>query len=92
MVTDADRRRWQRQPVDFSVKIAIYHNAGRVLIRGQVTELSEGGMTVYAGMSLQPGDLVEVEFQVPVPRTVQAVVRTRNGYSFGLEFVENLPQ
>jgi hypothetical protein len=92
MVSDKERRRWERQPVDLKVKIATYHDAGKVLVPGQVTELSEGGMTVYAGISLQPGDLLEVEFERPVRRTVQAVVRNRNGYTFGLEFVENLPQ
>jgi hypothetical protein len=92
MVDDKERRRWERQPVDLKVKIAIYHDAGKVLVPGQVTELSEGGMTVYAGISLQPGDLLEVEFDRPVRRTVQAVIRNRNGFSFGLEFIENLPE
>jgi hypothetical protein len=92
MAADTPRRRWERSSVDFSVKIAIYHDAGKILIPGQVTELSEGGMSVYAGMSLQPGDLLEVEFEVPVPRTVQAVVRSRAGYSFGLEFLQPMPE
>lgn len=68
----------------------MYQDAGKVLIPGQVTELSEGGMMVYAGLSLQPGDLVEVEFERPVQQIVQAVVRSREGYSFGLEFVQPL--
>ncbi len=92
MAAETNTRRWQRRPVDFSVKIAIYQDAGKVLIPGQITEMSEGGMMVYAGLSLQPGDLVEVEFERPAQQTVPAVVRTRDGYSFGLEFVEPLPQ
>lgn len=92
MAADTNTRRWERSPVDISVKIAIYNDSEKVLVSGQVTELSEGGMSVYAGMSLQPGDLLEVEFEVPERRTVQAVVRTRSGYSFGLEFVQPLPE
>lgn len=90
MAAKTKTRRWQRRPVDLSVKIAMYQDAGKVLIPGQVTELSEGGMMVYAGLSLQPGDLVEVEFERPVQQIVQAVVRSREGYSFGLEFVQPL--
>jgi PilZ domain len=85
-------RRWERSCVDFSVKIAIYQDVEKVLIPGHVTELSEGGMSVYVGMSLKPGDLLEVEFEVPVRRTVQAVVRTRDGFTFGLEFVRPLAE
>lgn len=91
MASDANSRRWERRPVDIPIKIALYRDADKVLVRGQVTELSEGGMTLYAGMSLQPGDLFEAEFELPVPRTIQAVVRTRSGFSFGVEFVEPLP-
>jgi hypothetical protein len=47
-------------------------------------------MSLYAGMWLKPGDLLEVEFQMPVVRTVQAVVRNKTGFNFGLEFTETL--
>ena len=83
-------RRWVRQTVDLPVKIGIYQDSGAVLVPGLVTELSEGGMSLYAGMSLKPGDLLEVEFEMPVARTVQAVVRNKIGFNFGLEFVERL--
>lgn len=91
MASNANTRRWERRPVDFPIKIAVYRDADKVLVPGQVTELSEGGMTLYAGMSLQPGDLFEAEFEQPVHRTIQAVVRTRDGFSFGAEFLEPLP-
>lgn len=92
MASDAHTRRWERRPVDFPIKIAVYRDADKVLVPGQVTELSEGGMALYAGISLQPGDLFEAEFELPVRRTIQAVVRTRDGFSFGAEFVEPLPE
>ena len=83
-------RRWVRQTVDLPVKVGIYRDSETVLVPGLVTEMSEGGMSLYAGMSLKPGDLLEVEFEMPVPRTVQAVVRNKTGFNFGLEFVETL--
>ena len=52
-----------------------------------MTELSEAGTPPCAGMSLKPGDLIEVEFEMPIEETVQAVVRKRTGYNVGLEFV-----
>jgi hypothetical protein len=90
MTPQSPSRRWERQIVDLPVKIGIYRSSEPVLIPGRVTELSEGGMSLYAGMSLTPGDLLEVEFEMPVSRTVQAVVRSKTGFNFGLEFVETL--
>jgi hypothetical protein len=90
MTPQSSPRRWERQIVDLPVKVGIYRSSEPVLIPGRVTEMSEGGMSLYAGMSLKPGDLLEVEFELPAPRTVQAVVRNRTGYNFGLEFVETL--
>lgn len=48
-------------------------------------------MEVYAGILLNPGDLLEVEFSMPAQSRVQAIVRSRNGFCFGLEFVTPLP-
>ncbi len=90
MTPQSPLRRWERQIVDLPVKIGIYQSSESVLVPGRVTELSEGGMSLYAGMALKPGDLLEVEFELPFPRTVQAVVRNRTGYNFGLEFTERL--
>ena len=83
-------RRWARQTVDLPVKVEVYRDSEPLSIPGLVTELSEGGMSLYAGMSLKPGDLLEVQFETPIQRTVQAVVRNRTGYNFGVEFVETL--
>jgi len=90
MTSQSQPRRWIRQTVDLPVKVGIYNDSDTVLVPGRVTELSEGGMSLYAGMSLKPGDLLEVEFELPVAQTVQAVVRNRTGYNFGLEFVQTL--
>ena len=89
MFPQSPPRRWERQSVDLPVTVGIRRDAETVLIPGRVTELSEGGMSLYAGMALNPGDLLEIEFEVPA-RTVQAVVHNRTGYNFGLEFVETL--
>lgn len=53
--------------------------------------MSEGGMVLYAGILLNPGDLLELEFDLPFLSRVPAVVRSRNGFCFGLEFIAPLP-
>ena len=47
-------------------------------------------MGLYAGIMLNPGDLLEVEFGIPGRFRVMAVVRYCSGYWFGLEFVTPL--
>lgn len=83
-------RRWSRQQVDLAVKVAIYNDAHRVLVPGRAADLSEGGMSLYAGIHLQPGDLVEIEFEAPFYATVEAIIRYRSGFTFGLEFITPL--
>lgn len=84
-------RRWQRQQVDLPVNVAVYYDAQRTLIPGRAADICEGGMSLYAGMHLQPGDLVEVEFGAPFFLTLQATIRYRTGFTFGLEFITPLP-
>ncbi|MGA8621541.1 MAG: PilZ domain-containing protein [Candidatus Sulfotelmatobacter sp.] len=78
-------RRWPRYHVHLPVFIAA--NAGpNVIVPGLVSELSRSGMELYGGVNLQPGELIEVEFQVAEKIRVGGVVRNRSGFCFGLEF------
>ena len=47
-------------------------------------------MTLYAGAPLKPGDLMDIEFQTPGGAIIAAVVRSRTGFCFGLEFLTPL--
>jgi hypothetical protein len=47
-------------------------------------------MTLYAGVPLKPGDLMDLEFQMPGGTRVAAIVRNRTGFCFGLEFLTPL--
>jgi hypothetical protein len=47
-------------------------------------------MALYAAISLDPGDLMEIEFQAPFQARVCGVIRSRTGYHFGLEFLTPL--
>jgi hypothetical protein len=91
MPSSENRRRWQRYQVDLPVGITICREASEVIVPGLGLEMSKGGMSLCAGVSLNPGDLTEVEFQTLGGTRVTAVVRNRTGYCFGLEFLSELP-
>ena len=80
-------RRWSRHPVDLSVRVVAVSRLPNLAVPGRATEISEGGMALYAGVPLQKGDLMEVEFQTPVATRVEAIVRDRIGFCYGLEFL-----
>ena len=84
-------RRWPRLPVDMPVRVVTSKGFSTTVVEGRGTELSEGGMVLYAGILLNPGDLLEVEFDTPTPSRLPAIVRSRNGFCFGLEFITPLP-
>ncbi len=84
-------RRWPRHQVKLPVRIITPNDASEIVVPGLTTEISRGGMALYGGVPLQPGDLMEVEFQTFNRLRVAASVRDRNGYCFGLEFLGLLP-
>lgn len=85
------KRRWDRMPVDLNVRVVTSKGFSTTVVPGRGTELSQGGMMLYAGILLNVGDLLEVEFDTPVNSRVPAIVRSRDGYCFGLEFISPLP-
>src|SRR5579864_4580170 len=84
-------RRWLRHQVKLPVRIIAANETSEIAVPGLTTEISQGGMALYGGVPLQPGDLMEVEFQTSKRLRVAASVRDRNGYYFGLEFLGLLP-
>lgn len=84
-------RRWDRLPVDLPVRVITSKGFSTTVVPGRGTEMSQGGMVLYAGVLLDPGDLLEIEFETPFASRVPAIVRSRNGFCFGLEFIAPLP-
>jgi len=84
-------RRWERLPVDMPVRVITSKGFSTTVVEGRGTEMSEGGMTLYAGILLNPGDLLEVEFDTPSHSRLTAIVRWKSGFCFGLEFITPLP-
>jgi hypothetical protein len=84
-------RRWPRHQVKLPVRIITANDISEIAVPGLTTEISQGGMALYGGVPLQPGDLMAVEFQTYNRLRVAASIRDRNGYCFGLEFLGLLP-
>ncbi len=81
-------RRWPRYHVHLPVVIAAKPAATEIVVPGLVCELSRAGMELYGGVNLQPGEVMEVEFQTSGRLQIAGVVRNRSGFCFGLEFCE----
>ena len=79
-------RRWPRYHVNLPVFIAPDPTTTNIVVPGLVCELSRSGMEVYGGVDLQPGDMMEVEFQTSGKIRVAGIIRYRSGFCFGLEF------
>jgi len=79
-------RRYPRYHMHTPVFIAVPGTAD-IVVPGVVSKLSHTGMELYAGVNLQPGELMEVEFRT-TGRTIRVagIVRDRSGFCFGLEF------
>lgn len=80
-------RRWQRYPVELPLRVATVEGHTKTIVPGLATEISRRGMTLYAGVPLEPGARMEVEFQTEGQVRLIGVVRNRTGFCFGVEFV-----
>jgi hypothetical protein len=83
-------RRWPRNHVNLPVLISVATEASTLAVPGLASEISRSGMALYGGVPLQPGDLMDVEFQTADKVRVTGIVRNRSGYCFGLEFLNLL--
>jgi hypothetical protein len=87
MTAPPKARRWRRLPVDFPVRVVTARGFSTTIVPGRGTELSEGGMVLYAGVLLNPGDLLEIEFDTAQHSRMTGIVRSRNGFCLGVEFL-----
>jgi hypothetical protein len=87
-------RRYRRFRLDVPVRIIIHSEEKTRIIDGRGNELNEGGLAINAGVELEVGDEIEVEFTPAYthqPLRARAAVRNRDGYRYGLEFLGETP-
>ena len=87
-------RRWRRYNIHVPVRLVVHRPLHILRVSGRGTELNQGGMCVFAGVELNVGEQIELEFTAPYcgdPLRIWCLVRNRAGYYYGLEFLADNP-
>ncbi|MBS1849478.1 MAG: PilZ domain-containing protein [Acidobacteria bacterium] len=79
-------RRFPRFALDVAVTI---HCRTGELLPGRALDISERGMAVTIPVQVPVGEVVALEFEMPLERiSVAAIVRNRKRFRYGLEFIQ----
>src|SRR5437879_13362003 len=89
MPSQVNARRWQRHEIDLPVHVVLRNGVSSMLVPGRGTEISEGGMALYARIHLKPNGLMEIEFLTPSHAQVTGIIRSRTDYCLRLEFLSH---
>ncbi len=82
-----DARRHAR--FKFEVNIGV-HSRTCGMLQGQTVDLSESGISVMLRLEVPLGEVVKLDFELPFgPVTIHAVVRQRNAFRYGFQFLES---
>jgi len=88
-------RRFPRYPADIRVSIQVFRGEKGLSLWGRSNELGEDGVGATLTEEVQPGEVVTMEFSLPVtayPMKVRALVKYRTGLRHGFEFLALSPQ
>lgn len=81
-----DARRHPRYKLD--IEIRVYPRNSEV-VRGYTVDISESGISAMLRVEVPIGELVRLEFSLPTGEVdVHAMVRQRNAFRYGFQFVE----
>jgi hypothetical protein len=82
-----DQRRQPRFKIEVPVTVSS-RTCGR--LRGHTVDISESGISAILKIEVPVGELVELEFTLPFgPVITYAMVRQRNAFRYGFQFVES---
>lgn len=91
---DLNKRRWNRYKVDLRVRLIYLKDGARQSAFARGNDVSEGGIAVFSPVEMNAGDSIDVEFSPPrsrAPLLIKGIVRNRQGYRYGVEFVTLSP-
>ena len=81
-----DGRLQPRFKLDSNLKI---HSPTGGLLSGYALDISESGISAMLPIEVSLGEVVELDFELPRGRvSVRAVVRERNAFRYGFQFVQ----
>jgi hypothetical protein len=83
----SEKRRHKRLELEVEVIV----RTDRAMIPGRSQEISEGGMSAILPVELGDGEKVELQVKLPITiATTHAIVRDRNVFRHGFEFLQPL--
>jgi PilZ domain len=89
VVQPVDVRRHPRFKMDIEIAISS-HTTGRLV--GRTVDISESGISAILKTEAPLGELVQLQFSLPLGEVeITALVRQRNAFRYGFEFVEQGP-
>jgi PilZ domain len=82
-----DARRQPRFKLEVDIRISS-RTCG--VLKGHTVDINECGISALLRIEVPLGELVELDFTLPYgPVTIYAVVRQKNAFRYGFEFVES---
>lgn len=96
MVGPGSRIKWplartnSRFAIRMPIQVRVFRDGDPVIINGRSTDLNEAGMGAVLEQELVPGEMVTLEFELPMLGQMfspRATVRRRSGTQYGFEFV-----
>jgi hypothetical protein len=85
--TVVDARRHRRFKFEVDIRISS-RTCG--LMKGHTVDISESGISAILKLEVPLGELVELDFMLPFgPVTVYAMVRQKNAFRYGFQFVQS---
>jgi hypothetical protein len=82
-------RRWSRHKIDVRLKVSFRDDGDMTSAFGRANSLSHGGIGAYIPCTIPVGTTVSLELTFPyssIEARLNAVVRTCEGFRYGLEF------
>lgn len=82
-------RRWMRHKIDVRLKVSFRNDQEITSAFGRANNLSHGGIGAYIPCTIPVGTTVSLELTFPyssIEAKLDAVVRTGEGFRYGLEF------
>ncbi|MDR3764652.1 MAG: PilZ domain-containing protein [Acidobacteriota bacterium] len=85
-----EKRRWPRFRVTMRAWLRVSRNGIEHAATGTCYDISEGGTRLFLASELHPGEELRMKLALPYgsPIEILGVVRNRNRYEYGVEFVD----
>jgi hypothetical protein len=84
-----ETRRHPRFKLDANLKI---RSRTQGLLSGYALDISESGMSAMLVVEVSTGEIVDLDFELTLgPVSIRAVVRERNAFRYGFQFVQPNP-